>query len=67
MKESKVNWNEVAVDTKVLVRDNEYMTWIKGYFAKYEDGLVYTFAGGRTSWNEEHMYNWPEYKLADEK
>ena len=39
-KEDQVNWNEIEVDTKVLVRDRPYNEWLKRHFAKYENGKV---------------------------
>ena len=34
--EPPVDWNKVAVDTPILVRDSEEEAWRKRYFAKYE-------------------------------
>ena len=42
-------WENVSVDTPVWVRDKEYSAWIPLHFAKYKDGKVFTFVGGRTS------------------
>ena len=50
--EEDVDWSKVPVDTPVLVRDTGDM-WYKRYFAKYENGRVYTFAMGLTSWTAE--------------
>ena len=61
--EDKIDWDEVEVDTKVLVRDRPYNEWLKRYFAKYEDGKVYVFNDGRTSWNNEGITHWEETKL----
>ena len=49
-KEPEIDWSKVEVDTPVLVKDNEKAKWIKKYFAKYEDGAVYVWSGGCTSW-----------------
>jgi len=59
-------WNDVAVDTPILVRD--LTSWQKKHFAKYEDGKVYTFHQGTTSWSyEQHeLISWKEAKLPDE-
>ena len=62
-KEDQVNWNEIEVDTKVLVRDRPYNEWLKRHFAKYENGKVYVFNDGRTSWNNEGITHWEETKL----
>jgi len=45
---SKVNWSNVKVDTPILVSENE-TDWFPRHFAKYEDGTVYAFNDGKTS------------------
>ena len=62
-KEDQVNWNEIEVDTKVLVRDRPYNEWLKRHFAKYENGKVYVFNDGRTSWSSRGITHWEETKL----
>ena len=66
-KESEVDWNEVKVDTPILVRDSENEEWLKKYFAKYEDGLVYVWNLGRTSWTapNKSVSAWKYAKLAE--
>ena len=61
--EDKIDWDEVEVDTKVLVRDRPYNEWLKRYFAKYENGKVYVFNDGRTSWSCGGITHWEETKL----
>ena len=64
--ESEVDWSKVAVDTPILVRDSTDSDWSKRYFAKYQNGIVYAFYDGRTSWNsEEKLIFWPYAKLAE--
>ena len=65
-REDKVDWDEVEVDTKVLVRNNPDDNWLKRHFAKYEDGKVYVFKNGRTNWNNEGITHWQETKLWEE-
>ena len=43
-------WNEVKVDTKILVRDSKKDEWIKRHFAKYENGAVFYYPFGMTSY-----------------
>ena len=62
----KLDWDEVEVDTKVLVRNKPDDNWLKRYFAKYEDGKVYVFKNGRTNWNNEGITHWQETKLWEE-
>ena len=65
-KEPKVDWSKVEVDTPILVRDNEDSEWQRFYFAKYENGLVYTWVAGTTSWTAKgNMYKWKYAKLAE--
>ena len=61
--EDKLDWDEVEVDTKVLVRDRPYNEWLKRHFAKYENGKVYVFNDGRTSWSSRGITHWEETKL----
>ena len=61
--EDEIDWDKVEVDTKVLVRDRPYNEWLKRHFAKYEDGKVYVFNDGRTSWSSRGITHWEETKL----
>ena len=65
--EDETDWNKVEVDTKVLVRDRPNDKWVKRYFAKYEDGKVYVFTEGRTSWNNRGITHLEETKLWENK
>lgn len=64
--EPSVDWSKVAVDTPILVRDSEEEAWRKRHFAKYENGKVYAWGNGTTSWCEfGSMVNWKMAKLAE--
>ena len=65
--EPPVDWSKVAVDTPILVRDCEEGIWRKRYFAKYENGIVYAWQCGATSWssNRGDINNWGMAKLAE--
>ena len=63
--EPEVDWSKVEVDTPILVRVSEDVKWIKRYFAKYENGLVYAWNGGGTSWTVYNMSAWKYAKLAE--
>ena len=63
--EPPVDWSKVAVDTPILVRDSEEEAWIKRYFAKYYNGIVYAWGGGTTSWSAERSTCWKMAKLAE--
>ena len=67
-KDLEVDWNEVKIDTPILVRDSENTEWLKKYFAKYENGQVYVWNLGRTSWtapNDKSVSAWSYAKLAE--
>ena len=66
-KESKVDWSKVEVDTPILVREYEDGEWIKRYFAKYKDGKVYAWNGGRTGQTESYMTPWKYAKLSEDE
>ena len=67
-------WDDVAVDTKVLVRDADGHAWDRRYFSHYADGRVHTFISGYTSWSnvegedagsEPNTVSWLQAKLAE--
>ena len=63
-----VDWSKVAVDTPILVRDSEEAAWGKRHFAKYENGIVYAWSSGSTSWSVSasgNMVGWKFAKLAE--
>ena len=70
-KEPEIDWSKVEVDTPILVRDGENNEWQRFYFAKYEDGFVYTWIAGATSWTAVgyekggNVYRWNYAKLAE--
>ena len=65
-KESEVDWNEVKVDTPILVKDYEDAKWSKRHFAKYENGIIYAWQAGCTSQSiAVHMSKWKYAKLAE--
>ena len=63
--EPETDWSKVPVDTPILVKDHEDGEWLKRYFAKYEDGYIYAWGNGCTSWNADNMYTWNYTKLAE--
>ena len=66
--EPPVDWSKVAVDTPILVRDSEKESWRKRHFAKYENGIVYAWGNGTTSWgafSSDSLVNWKMAKLAE--
>ena len=65
--EPPVDWSKVAVDTPILVRGYEEESWKKRHFAKYENGIVYAWAGGATSWSvcSGEVTGWKFAKFAE--
>ena len=64
---AEVDWNKIEVDTPILVRDYEDGEWVKRYFAKYKDGKVYAWNGGRTGQIESYMTPWNFAKLSEDE
>lgn len=62
--ELPTDWSKVPVDTPILIRDSGDGTWYKRHFAKYEDGKVYAFCDGQTSWSGNSPVCWEQAKLA---
>ena len=65
--EPSVDWKKIPVDTPILVKATEKCAWIHRYFAKYENGLVYAWERGATSWSTEDsndVCDWQFAKLA---
>ena len=64
--EPETDWSKVEVDTPILVRDYESQEWEARHFAKYEDGVIYTWDGGSTSWTSKgNVTEWKYAKLAE--
>ena len=69
-----VDWSKVAVDTKILVadftgNDNE-IVWKKRHFAKYENGKIYAWCDGLTSFSvdsDDLCTRWDFVKLYKEE
>lgn len=59
------DWDEVPVDTKILVRDKDIDPWEKRHFAKFENGDVYAWVDGKTSFTTRDTMCWQHAKLAE--
>lgn len=67
--EPPVDWSKVPVDTKVYVRDSDSDNWAPRYFAKFEDGLIFTWTNGATSFSRSRFGGlswWNQGKLAED-
>ena len=64
-KEPETDWSKVEVDTPILVRQGEKGQWLERHFAKYENGDVYAWVDGQTSWTGADKIKWKYAKLAE--
>lgn len=63
-----VDWSKVAVDTPILVKQNEQDEWEKRHFAYFKDERVYAWLCGATSWSADYegdTTDWNLTKLAE--
>jgi len=66
--EPEPDWSEIEVDTPVLVRRGENEKWKKRHFAKYENGIVYVWRYGWSSFTANgEMFEWKYAKLAEKE
>lgn len=57
-----VDWENVPVDTKIIVSHSPNSPDYCRYFAEYKDGKVYTWDYGATSWSSDvKSKNWWEH------
>ena len=63
--EPKTDWSKVKVDTPILVRQGKNGEWLERHFAKYENGDVYAWVDGQTSWTGADEIKWKYAKLAE--
>ena len=65
--EPPVDWSKVPVDTPILVRFSGYdKDFVKRHFAKYDNGHVYAWINGTTSWTANGKSDtWTYAKLAE--
>lgn len=61
----KIDWTKVPIDTPILVKYSIEGTWEKRYFARYEDGKVYSWSNGMASFTTNRTNFWPYAKLAE--
>ena len=70
----QVDWSKIKVDTPIYVRDCETdsngdeKTWVPRHFAKFENGTVYAWDDGGTSFtvkSEDSCSSWNYAKLAE--
>ena len=59
-------WNDLAVDTPIMVCRKQGDIWVKRHFAKVENDHVFVWEDGRTSWTTPHMVVYKYAKLPNE-
>ena len=65
--EPETDWSKVKVDTPILVRQGKNGEWFERHFAKYENGNVYAWVDGQTSWTGADEIKWKYAKLAEDE
>lgn len=65
--EPETDWSKVNVDTPILVRQGKTGDWLERHFAKYENGDVYAWVDGQTSWTGADKIKWKYSKLAEDE
>lgn len=63
--EPETDWSKVVIDTPILVRQGKTGDWLERHFAKYENGNVYAWVDGQTSWTGTDNIKWKYAKLAE--
>lgn len=62
--EPEVDWSKVPINTRIVI-SNDNTHWYNRYFAKYENGEVYAWEDGRTSYTTDKTTSWEYAKLAE--
>lgn len=58
----EVEWMNIEVDTNLVVSHNG-ITWYKRHFAKYEEGKIYVYQGGCSSYTTQKVETYKHNKL----
>ena len=61
----EIDWSNVLVDTKIFVKNNNDPAWYCRHFAKYENGKVYAWLQGKTSFTTSEEQSWDCAELAE--
>ena len=57
-------WENVEIDTPILVRDADSDEWLRRHFSYYKDGKVYAYVGGKSSFTSKiDPYGWKNAKI----
>ena len=52
---------------QVMVRATNFNEWERRYFCKYQNGTVFCFEGGATTWTAKSLVQWPQVRLPTEE
>lgn len=67
--QQEIDWQNLPIDTKVLVRDEDTEEWILRYYAGYSNGLYCAYPDGCTSSNTTKgnltVRRWSQCRLAE--
>lgn len=64
--EPDVDWSAVRVDTPIYVLEDDTQEWIPRHFAGSEDGEIWAWDNGATSWTADGAATlWPQARLAE--
>ena len=65
--EPEIDWSKIKVDTPILVKQGKNGEWLERHFAKYENGDVYAWVDGQTSWTGADEIKWKYAKLPEDE
>ena len=63
IKEPKINWPKIPVDTPILVKDDEDSDWSLRYFSSFDGEKVHAFADGKKESDNWSILSWDRAKL----
>lgn len=68
-KQPPIDWENVPVDTPILVKQSNEEQFHKRHFAYYKDGKIYAWVNGQTSYtcnnDKSRTVNWLHAKLLE--
>ena len=59
-----IDWSKIPVDTPILVTI-EGSIWKRRYFARFENGKVYAWNDGKTSWSSVDSFDVTSLEYAE--
>lgn len=65
-KHQEIDWSKVPMDAEIYVRHKKGQPWATAHFAYYENGYVYAYPNGKTSFTADwYPISWEYAKLAN--